>query len=465
LLLVTVDHRKLHSLDPRPCPICNRMYSNLSNLRQHVRLIHNPQTVACPICSKPFKTKLYLKRHLMSFHEIFCGNLGPGGVQGGSKQGGEFYPPPPQVFLGPQSMGEEEERKRNLEGVSKVKEQQNLEIFQVSQASMLHTSLPHSAHDEQSRTHNAGKTKDPPSQPEVFHHRSFHSAMHHVTSHEDKSNIHNQTKSKHTNANMDLFQMPRIFHSIITSPSFPTNNEDKSNFMRSSSTLQHSKTKESQLTGQSFHADEEKAGFLLKSKDMQQGHNAELFQSPGGFPSASQAQTAGEEKASNFHTSSSVHTKNKSLTHPDLYHTGQSFSNSTDGRDVYGTSADKEVPGLGYIPQNHKDNQSFVSSSQTRVHSKIVNSDGFNSPKNEDNSSACTNFVGALSLASNDSARLALLTQSLPAPGDEGLSFLDQKSSGGQDASAFLNESYSHTKCRQPESSMETKSLNHETDN
>jgi hypothetical protein len=73
--------------------------------------------------------------------------------------------------------------------------------------------------------------------------------------------------------------------------------------------------------------------------------------------------------------------------------------------------------------------------------------------------------VGALSLASSDSARLALLTQSLPASGDEGLSFLDQKSSGSQDASAFLNESYSHTKCGQPESSMETKSLNHETGN
>ncbi|XP_014232393.1 zinc finger and BTB domain-containing protein 14-like isoform X1 [Trichogramma pretiosum] len=64
------DLRKLHSLDPRPCPVCNRMYSNLSNLRQHIRLIHNPQSVTCPLCSKPFKTKLYLKRHLVSFHEI-----------------------------------------------------------------------------------------------------------------------------------------------------------------------------------------------------------------------------------------------------------------------------------------------------------------------------------------------------------------------------------------------------------
>ncbi|XP_034194128.2 uncharacterized protein LOC117610626 isoform X2 [Osmia lignaria lignaria] len=64
------DLRKLHSLDPRPCPVCNRMYSNLSNLRQHMRLIHNPQSVTCPLCNKPFKTKLYLKRHLVSFHEL-----------------------------------------------------------------------------------------------------------------------------------------------------------------------------------------------------------------------------------------------------------------------------------------------------------------------------------------------------------------------------------------------------------
>lgn len=46
------------------------MYSNLSNLRQHMRLIHNPQSVTCPLCNKPFKTKLYLKRHLVSFHEL-----------------------------------------------------------------------------------------------------------------------------------------------------------------------------------------------------------------------------------------------------------------------------------------------------------------------------------------------------------------------------------------------------------
>lgn len=64
----TPDGRKQHSLDPRRCPICNRLYSNLSNLRQHLRLIHNPTIVTCKLCSKPFKTDLYLRRHLSSYH-------------------------------------------------------------------------------------------------------------------------------------------------------------------------------------------------------------------------------------------------------------------------------------------------------------------------------------------------------------------------------------------------------------
>lgn len=398
----------------------------------------------------------------MSFHELLCGNLGPGGVQGGSKQGGEFYPPPPQVFPGPHPVGEEEERKRNPEGVSKAKDHQNLEIFHVSLANMLHASLPQSSHDEKSGTHNAGKTKDSPSQPEVFHHRSFHNAAHHVRSHEDKSSTHTPIKGKHSNPNIDPFQMPHIFQSIITSSS---NGEDnKNNFMNSSSTSQHSKNKESQLSIRSFHSDEEKGGFHLKSKDVQQEHNPNFFQSPGSFPSASQSRSISEEKANNFH--SSLHTKDKDLTHPDLYHTGRNFGNNNEDRDIYiSSSADKEGTAPAYAPQNHKDNQGYISSSQTRIHDKIPNSVDFHSPKNEETPSKCTNFLGPVSLTSNDSARLALLTQSLPASATEGLSFLNQQSSGNQDTPAFLNESYSHARRGQSESSMETESLNHKPNN
>lgn len=60
---------KPHSLDPRPCTVCGRIYSNISNLRQHIRLIHYPEYITCPLCHKPFKNKLYLRRHLLSYHE------------------------------------------------------------------------------------------------------------------------------------------------------------------------------------------------------------------------------------------------------------------------------------------------------------------------------------------------------------------------------------------------------------
>lgn len=65
----TTDSRKLHSLDPRPCEECGRVYSNLSNLRQHMKLIHFPTIVQCPICKKPFKTDLYLRRHFVNSHD------------------------------------------------------------------------------------------------------------------------------------------------------------------------------------------------------------------------------------------------------------------------------------------------------------------------------------------------------------------------------------------------------------
>ncbi|KAK5645425.1 hypothetical protein RI129_006725 [Pyrocoelia pectoralis] len=65
----SIDSRKLHSLDPRPCQECGRVYSNLSNLRQHMKLIHNPTYVECYICKKSFKTDLYLKRHIMGSHD------------------------------------------------------------------------------------------------------------------------------------------------------------------------------------------------------------------------------------------------------------------------------------------------------------------------------------------------------------------------------------------------------------
>lgn len=56
------------ALEPCSCPLCARVYSNVSNLRQHMRLIHNPTSVLCPICQKSFTSDLYLKRHYLSMH-------------------------------------------------------------------------------------------------------------------------------------------------------------------------------------------------------------------------------------------------------------------------------------------------------------------------------------------------------------------------------------------------------------
>jgi Zinc-finger of C2H2 type/Zinc finger, C2H2 type len=61
---------KANCLTPRSCPVCARVYSNVSNLRQHMRLIHNPTAVVCPICQKHFNSDLYLKRHYSSIHSI-----------------------------------------------------------------------------------------------------------------------------------------------------------------------------------------------------------------------------------------------------------------------------------------------------------------------------------------------------------------------------------------------------------
>ena len=66
-------NNRANCLTPRSCPVCARVYSNVSNLRQHMRLIHNPTAVICPICSKHFNSDLYLKRHYASIHSINAG--------------------------------------------------------------------------------------------------------------------------------------------------------------------------------------------------------------------------------------------------------------------------------------------------------------------------------------------------------------------------------------------------------
>lgn len=60
------------SQSSRTCEDCGRTYSNLSNLRQHMRLVHFPTHPACDICQRRFKTDLYLKRHMHNSHDVFA---------------------------------------------------------------------------------------------------------------------------------------------------------------------------------------------------------------------------------------------------------------------------------------------------------------------------------------------------------------------------------------------------------
>lgn len=56
------------------CPHCGKIYSNSSNLRQHVRNVHMPIDQSlwhrCPTCSKRLKTKHYLINHQLQAHGI-----------------------------------------------------------------------------------------------------------------------------------------------------------------------------------------------------------------------------------------------------------------------------------------------------------------------------------------------------------------------------------------------------------
>uniref|UniRef100_A0A336MDE8 CSON013406 protein n=1 Tax=Culicoides sonorensis TaxID=179676 RepID=A0A336MDE8_CULSO len=72
------NKRLSQCMTPTACQLCSRVYSNVSNLRQHMRLIHNPAPVICPICKKHFSSNLYLKRHYSSIHGNGTGNSSSG---------------------------------------------------------------------------------------------------------------------------------------------------------------------------------------------------------------------------------------------------------------------------------------------------------------------------------------------------------------------------------------------------
>lgn len=70
---VVNDNQQLLSSGGKPkCPECGKIYSNNSNLKQHIVNVHTVQTeyISCHVCNKQFKTKQYLQIHLLSMHGI-----------------------------------------------------------------------------------------------------------------------------------------------------------------------------------------------------------------------------------------------------------------------------------------------------------------------------------------------------------------------------------------------------------
>ncbi|KAG8257117.1 hypothetical protein J6590_055502 [Homalodisca vitripennis] len=54
------------------CPECGKIYSNNSNLKQHIANVHSSAQSweLCQVCGKRFKTKQYLQVHLLATHGI-----------------------------------------------------------------------------------------------------------------------------------------------------------------------------------------------------------------------------------------------------------------------------------------------------------------------------------------------------------------------------------------------------------
>ncbi len=77
---VTASGRKLAFHEPRPCPVCKRVYRDAATLRTHTAIMHTDG--ATPFfcsCGSPFRTKYEMYVHKKNGHKP-----GSGGGNGGS---------------------------------------------------------------------------------------------------------------------------------------------------------------------------------------------------------------------------------------------------------------------------------------------------------------------------------------------------------------------------------------------
>lgn len=56
------------------CPHCNKMYSNQSALKYHVRLVHSDMLnmFCCHLCPESFEVREFYKIHMWDVHNVRC---------------------------------------------------------------------------------------------------------------------------------------------------------------------------------------------------------------------------------------------------------------------------------------------------------------------------------------------------------------------------------------------------------
>lgn len=105
VFLIFADAR----LGRRPCPLCQKIISNKSNLLKHMRIRHSDEynPAGCTMCGKVFKNKYSLRAHINIYHKEAGSNgavstfgvSGPSPYPSSTSSGGDYMAAPTPAIL------------------------------------------------------------------------------------------------------------------------------------------------------------------------------------------------------------------------------------------------------------------------------------------------------------------------------------------------------------------------------
>ncbi|KAE9545740.1 hypothetical protein AGLY_001283 [Aphis glycines] len=83
--VIVIAHNRLGR---RPCPLCQKVISNKSNLLKHMRIRHSDEynPAGCSVCGKVFKNKYSLRAHINIYHKEQSTNTTPNTSNQGAYQ-------------------------------------------------------------------------------------------------------------------------------------------------------------------------------------------------------------------------------------------------------------------------------------------------------------------------------------------------------------------------------------------